>query len=61
MAVKAAKTMSTISLHLVVAVAVGYALTGSLVVSGAVALIEPICNVIVQHFHEKAWARVQVA
>lgn len=61
MAVKAAKTASTLGLHLTVAVAVGYVLTGSLVVRGAVALIEPICNVIVQHFHEKAWARVRAA
>ncbi len=60
MAVKAAKTVSTIGLHVAVAVAVGYALTGSLVVSGAMALIEPICNVIAQHFHEKAWHRVQI-
>lgn len=61
MAVKAAKTVSAVGLHLAVAVAVGYALTGSLVVSGAVALLEPICNVIVQHFHEKAWARARAA
>lgn len=61
MAIKAMKTTSTVGVHLLVAVAVGYMMTGSLVVSGAVALIEPVCNVIAQHFHEKAWAKVTVS
>lgn len=56
--ITAAKTASTILIHLLVASGVGYALTGSLAVAGLVAVVEPICNVIVLHFHEKAWARV---
>lgn len=54
----AAKTASTIVIHLLVASAVGYALTGSLAVAGLVAVVEPICNVVALHFHEKAWKRV---
>lgn len=56
--IKMIKIASQLSLHLVVAVAVTYAVTGSLALGGAIALIEPICNVIAGQFHEKAWARL---
>lgn len=35
---------------------VGYLMTGSLAVGGAVALVEPLCNTVAFHLHEKAWA-----
>lgn len=54
---KAAKTVSTVSVHMAVAVGVGYVMTGSMAIGGAMALVEPVCNVIAGHFHEKAWAR----
>ena len=54
----AAKTTSTVLVHLMVAVTVGYVLTGSLAVAGLVALVEPVCNVVALHFHEKAWKRI---
>lgn len=56
----AAKTASTVVVHLVVASAVGYVLTGSWTVAGLVAVVEPLCNVVVLHFHEKAWERIKV-
>lgn len=52
------KMTSQLGVHLVIAVAVTYAITGSLVLGGAIALIEPVCNVVAGHFHEKAWARL---
>jgi uncharacterized membrane protein len=43
-------------MHFSVAFGVVYALTGDLVVGGAVALVEPAVNTIGYHFHEKFWA-----
>jgi uncharacterized membrane protein len=51
------KTLSFAAVHFTVAFAVGYALTGSVVVGGLLALVEPACNTVAYHFHEKAWAR----
>ena len=50
-----AKTATFAVLHFVVAFSVGYALTGDIVIGGAVALIEPAINTVAFHFHEKAW------
>lgn len=55
---KMMKMTSQLGVHLIVAVTVTYAITGSLVLGGAIALIEPVCNVVAGHFHEKAWARL---
>lgn len=43
--------------HLVVAIAVGWMLTGSLVAAGAYALIEPLANAVAHHFFGKWWDR----
>ena len=51
------KTMSFAVVHMTVAFTVGYLLTGSLLVGGAIALIEPAINTVAYHFHEKAWLR----
>lgn len=51
------KTLSFAVVHVTVAVTVGYALTGSLAVGGAIALIEPLCNTIAFHLHEAVWQR----
>jgi uncharacterized membrane protein len=34
-------------------------LTGSAVVGGLLAIIEPACNTVVFYFHEKAWKRFE--
>jgi uncharacterized membrane protein len=51
-----AKTMTFATLHFGVAFSVGYALTGSALVGGTIALVEPAINTVVFFFHEKAWA-----
>jgi uncharacterized membrane protein len=54
-----AKTFSFAILHFTVAFTVGYLLTGSAMVGGLLAVIEPACNTVVFHFHEKAWKRFE--
>lgn len=51
------KTLTFAALHFSVAFTVTYLLTGSLLVGGAVALVEPAINTIVFYFHEKVWKR----
>ncbi|MBF1296226.1 MAG: DUF2061 domain-containing protein [Neisseria meningitidis] len=48
------KTITFAILHFSVAFSVAYILTGSIGVSSAVALVEPIVNTVVFYFHEKA-------
>ena len=52
-----AKTLSFAAVHFSVAFAVGYAMTGDVWVGGALALVEPLCNTVAFHFHEKVWKR----
>ena len=53
------KTITFALLHFSVAFSVAYILTGSIGVSSAVALVEPIVNAVVFYFHEKAWNRYE--
>lgn len=53
------KTITFAILHFSVAFGVAYVLTGSIGISGAVALIEPIVNTVVFYFHEKVWNRIE--
>jgi uncharacterized membrane protein len=53
------KTLSFAAVHFTVAFAVGYALTGSVLVGSALALVEPAVNTIAFHFHEKVWKRIE--
>lgn len=55
------KTFSFGVLHMTVAFAVGYLMTGSVMVGGAIALVEPAVNTVAYFFHEKVWERVQAA
>jgi uncharacterized membrane protein len=52
------KTMSFAAVHFTVAFSVGYLLSGSVLVGGAIALVEPAVNTVAYHFHEKAWNRI---
>lgn len=54
------KTLSFAAVHFTVAFTIGYLLTGSLLVGGTLALVEPACNTIAYYFHEKAWARAAI-
>ena len=51
------KTFTFAVLHFSVAFSVAYVLTGSLGISSAVALVEPMVNTVAFYFHEKAWQR----
>ena len=53
------KTISFAIMHFTIAFAVAYALTGSVIVGGAVALIEPAVNTVAYHFHERLWRRLE--
>jgi len=55
------KTATFAAVHFTVAFAVGYALTGSVVVGGAIALVEPLANTLAFYLHEKAWSRIAAA
>ena len=54
-----AKTASFAALHFTVAFSLGWLLTGSWLVGGVIALVEPACNTVVFHFHEKVWQRIE--
>ena len=51
------KTFTFAVLHFSVAFGVAYVLTGSVGISGAVALVEPMVNTVAFYFHEKAWQK----
>jgi uncharacterized membrane protein len=51
------KTLSFAAVHFTVAFSLGYLLTGSVLVGGALALIEPALTTVAYHLHERAWAR----
>ncbi len=51
------KTFTFAVLHFSVAFGVAYVLTGSIGISGAVALVEPMVNTVAFYFHEKAWQK----
>ena len=53
------KTFSFALLHFTVAFLLGWLFTGSLLVGGALALVEPACNTVVFHFHKKVWKRIE--
>ena len=52
------KTMSFAAVHFTVAFSVGYAMTGSVQVGGAIALVEPAINTVAYYFHEQVWKRL---
>ena len=51
------KTLSFAIVHMSVAFGVGFAMTGSIAIGGALALVEPLVNTVAYFLHEKAWAR----
>lgn len=53
------KTFTFALVHVTVAFSVVYLMTGSVVAGGLVAVVEPACNTVAYHFHEKIWAWVQ--
>ncbi|HCC25803.1 MAG TPA: hypothetical protein DEP97_01210 [Erythrobacter sp.] len=49
------KTFSFLALHLIVGFTVAYLFTGSWMIAGGIALVEPVVNAVVFFFHERAW------
>jgi len=49
------KTMSFAAVHCTVAFTVESLMTGSVLVGGAMALVEPAVNTVAYHIHEKVW------
>lgn len=54
-----AKKLSQVATHMAVAFSLMYALTGSLAFSGLAVIIEPLINVALLPFHERAWGRLR--
>ncbi|WP_076541867.1 DUF2061 domain-containing protein [Shewanella sp. UCD-KL21] len=53
------KTISFAILHFSVAFTITYLLTGSIVIGGTIALLEPAVNTVVFYFHDKAWKKIE--
>jgi uncharacterized membrane protein len=51
--------MSFAIVHFSVAFSVGYVMTGSVLVGGAIALVEPAINTVAYYLHERVWSRMQ--
>jgi uncharacterized membrane protein len=49
------KTLLFGVIHLAIAVAVGWALTGSFILASALAIVEPLANTVVHHFFDRWW------
>ena len=49
------KTFSFLALPLIVGFTVAYLFTGSWMIAGGIALVEPLVNAVVFFFHERAW------
>ncbi|MDG4597278.1 MAG: DUF2061 domain-containing protein [Candidatus Contendobacter sp.] len=52
------KTFSFALVHVTVAFTVVYLMTGNVLAGGLVALVEPACNTLAYHVHEKIWAAI---
>lgn len=52
------KTLTFAVMHFTVAFSVTYLITGSFLVGGLVATVEPAINTVAYYFHEKLWQRM---
>lgn len=53
------KTFTFAIVHFSVAFSVAYLLTGSVLVGGVIAVVEPAINTVAYHVHERLWKRWQ--
>lgn len=49
------KTVTFGIMHLGIAFSVGYALTGSVTIAGAITFVEPLVNTVAHYFFDKYW------
>lgn len=59
MVMAAAKKISQVAVHMTVAFAIMFVMTGSVVMGGLAIIIEPIINVALLPYHERFWARIR--
>jgi uncharacterized membrane protein len=52
------KTISFAAVHFSVAFSVAYVMSGSVLLGGAIALVEPAINTVAYYFHEQVWNRL---
>ena len=55
----AARKASQVMTHMTIGFIIMFALTGSVVSSGLALVVEPVINVLLLPFHERAWAAVR--
>ncbi len=53
------KTLSYAVMHMTIAIAVAYILSGSWAIAFAIGLIEPCVQTIAYFFHERAWHKIE--
>ncbi|WP_439135977.1 DUF2061 domain-containing protein [Pseudomaricurvus sp.] len=53
------KSITFTIMHFAIALTVAYLLTGSLVIGGTIALVEPLVNSVGYFFHEKVWDSIK--
>ena len=51
------KTITYLVIHLSIGFSVAYLFTGSVVIAGGIAIVEPMVNAVAFFFHEKVWRR----
>ncbi|MEL0636100.1 DUF2061 domain-containing protein [Marinomonas sp. TI.3.20] len=51
------KTLTFAAMHFSIAFTVAYLITGSFVVGGILAIVEPAVNTVAFYFHEKIWTK----
>ena len=56
---KMIKTVTFAIMHFTIAFTVTYFLTGSFLIGGLVAIVEPAVNTVAFYFHEKVWRKVE--
>ena len=52
------RTISSAAVHFTVAFSVAYLMTGSVLVGGAIALVEPAISTAAYRFHEGVWTHL---
>lgn len=52
------KTITFAVMHFTIAFSVAYLITGSFIVGGLVAIVEPAINTVAYYFHEIVWNRL---
>lgn len=56
---KMVKTVTFAMMHFTIAFTVTYFLTGSFLIGGLVAIVEPAVNTVAFYFHEKVWRNLE--